>query len=69
MELYHITKGKYLPSILTDGLKINSRKIGFCRKDAHQRYKSTYNMQPIFLTNDIEFICKTMLTNTWVLKK
>jgi hypothetical protein len=25
-------------------------------------------MQPIFLTNDIEFISKTMLTNGWVLK-
>jgi hypothetical protein len=25
-------------------------------------------MQPIFLTNDIEFISKTMLTNDWVKK-
>jgi|Laugresbdmm110sn_2_1035109.scaffolds.fasta_scaffold115578_1 hypothetical protein len=66
MELYHITKEKYLTSILTEGLKINSGKTGFCRKDAHKRYKSNYGMQPIFLTNDIEFISKTMLTNGWV---
>lgn len=66
MELYHITKEKHLISILTDGLKINSGKTGFCGKDAHRRYKSDYGMQPIFLTNDIEFISKTMLTNDWV---
>jgi len=47
MELYHITKEKYLTSILTDGLKINSGKTGFCKRDAHQRYKSHYGMQPI----------------------
>jgi hypothetical protein len=66
MELYHITKEKYINSILTEGLKINSGKTGFCKKDAHQRYKLNYGMQPIFLTNDIEFISKTMLTNGWV---
>ncbi len=66
MELYHITKEKYLNSILTEGLKINSGKTGFCKKDAHQRYKRNYGMQPIFLTDDIEFISKTMLTNGWV---
>jgi hypothetical protein len=68
MELYHITKEKYLTSILIEGLKINSGKTGFCKKDAHKRYKSYYGMQPIFLTNDIEFISKTMLTNGWVKK-
>lgn len=66
MELYHITKEKYLTSILTEGLKINSGKTGFCKKDAHEIYKSHYGIQPIFLTNDIEFISKTMLTNDWV---
>ena len=66
MELYHITKEKYLPSILREGLKINSNKTGFCRKYAHQIYKKNYGMQPIFLTNDVEFISKTMLTNGWV---
>ena len=68
MELYHITKEKYLTTILMEGLKINSGKTGFCRKDAHKRYKSIYGMQPIFLTNDVEFISKTMLTNGWVRK-
>lgn len=68
MELYHITKGKYLTSILMEGLKINSGKIGFCKKDAHKRYKSKYGMQPLFLTNDVEFIVKTMLTNGWVIR-
>lgn len=68
MELYHITKEKYLNSILTEGLKINSKKIGFCKREAHKRYKSTYGMQPIFLTNDIEFISKSMLTKNWINK-
>lgn len=68
MELYHITKEKYLTSILIEGLKINSGKTGFCKKDAHKIYKSNYGVQPIFLTNDIEFISKTMLTNGWVKK-
>ena len=68
MELYHITKGKYLTSILSEGLKVNSGKIGFCKKDAHKRYRSNYGMQPLFLTNDVEFIMKTMLTNNWVIK-
>lgn len=68
MELYHITKEKHLASILIQGLQINSNKIGFCKKESHKRYKEYYNMQPIFLTNDIEFISKTMLTNGWVKK-
>ena len=68
MNLYHITKEKYLKSILTEGLKINSGKIGFCKKSAHKRYKKSYNMQPLFLTNDMEFISKTMLTNSWIEK-
>ena len=68
MELYHITKEKYLNLILTEGLKINSGKTGFCKKEEHQRYKSKYGMQPIFLTNDVEFISKTMLTNGWVIE-
>lgn len=66
MILYHITKEEYLPLILTEGLKINSGKIGFCRSEAHKRYISKYGCQPIFLTDDIEFISKTMLTNDWV---
>lgn len=66
MLLYHITKNKYLSSILEKGLKINSKKIGFCKKDAHQRYKSKYGMQPIFLTNDVEYICTEMLTSKWI---
>jgi len=68
MILYHITKEKYLPSILTDGLKINSGKTGFCNKSSHSTYKKYYGMQPIFLTNDVDFIIKTMLTSGWILK-
>jgi len=68
MELYHITKEKHLTSILTNGLKVDSGKTGFCDKSAHKVYKRHYGMQPIFLTNDIEFCSKTMLTNTWVTK-
>jgi len=66
MKLYHITKEKYITSILTEGLKINSGKDGFCKSNVHKLYKSQYGMQQIFLTNDIEFISKKMLTNCWI---
>lgn len=69
MILYHITKEKYLPNILIEGLKINSGKIGFCKKDVHKTYKRIYNMQPLFLTNNIEYILKTMLTKKWIREK
>lgn len=68
MTLYHITKEKHLPSILIEGLKVNSGKTGFCKKEVHKDYKFLYEMQPIFLTNDIEFISKTMLTDEWIKK-
>lgn len=66
--LYHITKEKYIQSILIEGLKINSKKSGFCRKDIHKHYKLKYGIQPIFLTNDVEYITKTMLTKEWINK-
>jgi len=66
MLLYHITKEKYLTDILITGLKINSGKIGFCKKDVHKTYKRIYGMQPLFLTNDIDYIFKTMLTEKWI---
>ena len=68
MYLYHITKKKYLQKILTEGLKINSGKTGFCTKDVHSWYKIKYGIQPIFLTNDFEFITKNMLTYDWIKK-
>lgn len=67
-ELFHITKEKYLPNILLEGLRVNSGKIGFCKKEIHKEYKEKYGYQPIFLTNDINYISKTMLTNKWVNK-
>lgn len=68
MILYHITKEEHLNDIYFDGLKINSNKIGFCRKTVHNDYKKMYNMQPIFLTDDVEYIIKNMLTDNWIKK-
>ena len=63
MWLYHITKRKYLDNILTEGLLINSNKNGFVRKSYIKNYLDKYGLQPIFLTNDVEYIIKTQLTN------
>lgn len=68
MILYHITKEKHLENIFIEGLKINSNKIGFCKKYVHNEYKKKYNMQPIFLTDDVEYIIKNMLTDNWIKK-
>jgi hypothetical protein len=64
--LYHITKLKYLDGILTNGLLINSNKNGFVRKSYLDNYYIKYGLQPIFLTNDVEYIIKTQLTNKFI---
>jgi|688.fasta_scaffold336172_2 hypothetical protein len=61
--LYHITKRKYLDRILTEGLLINSNKNGFVRKTYLKNYHIKYGLQPIFLTNDVDYIIKTQLTD------
>jgi len=61
--LYHITKRKYLDRILTEGLLINSNKNGFVRKSYLENYYKKYGLQPIFLTNDVDYIIKTQLTS------
>jgi len=61
--LYHITKKKYLDKILTEGLLINSNKNGFVRKSYLEKYHIKYGLQPIFLTNDVDYIIKTQLTD------
>lgn len=66
MFLYHITKKKYLNSILLNGLKINSNKNGFVSRSYIKTYYIKYNMQPIFLTNDYIFIIKTQLTDNFI---
>lgn len=63
--LYHITKRKYLDRILTEGLLINSNKNGFVRKSYLENYHIKYGLQPIFLTNDVDYIIKTQLTNNF----
>lgn len=68
MDLYHITKLKHLDSILTGGLLINSKKTGFCKRDMHKVYKKRYGVQPIYLTNNLEYITTEMLTSEWVKK-
>ena len=64
--LYHITKLRYLDSILTNGLLIDSGKNGFVGKSYLKNYYRKYNMQPIFLTNDIDYIIKTQLTKKFL---
>jgi hypothetical protein len=54
--LYHITKIKYLNDILTEGLLTNSNNNGFVRKSYLEKYYIKYGLQPIFLTNDIDYI-------------
>jgi hypothetical protein len=66
MYLYHITKLKYLDSILQNGLLINSKNNGFVKKSFINYYHKKYGMQPIFLTNDIEYIVKTQLTKEFI---
>jgi hypothetical protein len=50
-------------NILTEGLLINSNKNGFVRKSYLVNYYHKYGLQPIFLTNDVNYIVKTQLTN------
>lgn len=66
--LYHITKFEYLPSILTQGLQINSGKNGFVKTQYLPNYYAKYKIQPIFLTSDIDFIVKKDLTKDFVEK-
>lgn len=63
MWLYHITKRKNLDKILTEGLRINSNKNGFVRNSYLKNYHIKYGLQPIFLTNDFNYIIKTQLTD------
>ena len=63
MWLYHITKLKYLDNILIEGLLINSNKAGFVNKSYLEHYHHKYGLQPIFLTNDVDYIIKSQLTD------
>lgn len=63
--LYHITKRENLDKILTEGLRINSNKNGFVRKSYIRNYYEKYGLQPIFLTNDFDYIIKTQLTDNF----
>ena len=65
MWLYHITKRKYLDNILTEGLLINSNKNGFVSNSYIENYLDKYGLQPIFLTNDVDYIIKTQLTDVF----
>lgn len=64
--LYHITKNKYIDDILICGLKINSGYCGFVNKFYIKEYYKKYGMQPIILTNNIEYIIKTQLTSKFI---
>jgi hypothetical protein len=65
-SLYHITKLKYLDNILINGLLINSNKNGFVRKSYLKNYYNKYGLQPIFLTNDVDYIIRTQLTDDFI---
>lgn len=56
--LYHITTEKNLSNIISNGLQINTGKIGFCKLGILKTYNKKYGCQPIFLTNDYEFTLK-----------
>ena len=47
-ELYHTTKSKYLVSILTNGLKVNSQEWGILDPGSEEIYRA-YGFKPIFL--------------------
>ena len=66
MKLFHITKRKYLQSILKNGLRINSGKTGFCGMRGIVMSKKKYNMQPLFLTDNIDSISELMLSTEWI---
>lgn len=42
---------------------INSGKNGFVKKSYLENYHIKYGLQPIFLTNDVDYIIRTQLTN------
>ena len=72
--LYHITKLKYLDSILKEGLKINTGNNGITvshgvkrKNDVINKWKQrNHPCQPIFLTDDYEYIIERMLTPQWI---
>ncbi len=64
--LYHITKIEFLDGILTNGLLINSNKNGFVRKSYLKNYHIKYGLQPIFMTNDVDYIINTQLTKKFI---
>ena len=64
--LYHLTKEKNLNSILQSGLKINTNKFGFVRKSYKEYYFKKYDMQPIFLTTDVDYCIEKYLTKKFI---
>jgi len=68
--LYHLTKLSNIPSILIQGLRVNSGIMGYqgfldgswVRKSYHEKY----DMQPVFLTKDIKLIIESQLTSNFI---
>jgi hypothetical protein len=65
-SLYHITKLKYLDNILINGLLVNSNINGFVIKSYLKNYYIKYGLQPIFLTNDVDYVIRTQLTDDFI---
>jgi hypothetical protein len=65
--LYHITPKANLVSIISVGLRSNIGKKGMLSSmDGLEVYHDKYDCQPIFLTNDIEYVTNNMLTLEWI---
>jgi hypothetical protein len=64
--LFHITKEVWLSQILTTGLLVNTNNNGFVPKHAIRGYHEKYGCQPIFLTNDVDFVITTQLTEEYI---
>lgn len=58
---FHFTRIKNLPSIRLEGLRTNSKQRGFVMLDVQERYHRVFGLQPIFLTDDPDWVIEVML--------
>ncbi len=62
-EMFHFTRPQYLPNIASQGLRINTGHSGFCKDSRFiiKQYIELYGVQPVFLTDDPEWVVEKML--------
>jgi hypothetical protein len=69
MKLFHLTKEVNLHKILTEGLRINTRRTCFTTSQDRLRYhRRRFLCQPIWTTPDIVGILSTQLTKDFCAK-